>query len=75
MARNTSKTEDDGLTPELRRKLKRLRRRMDRQEAAGGVTPPEQRDQLRRAGGGASGRIVNGQLTIMPGKPRLTVVK
>lgn len=31
--------------------------------------------QLRKAGEGASGRIVNGQFTITPGKPGLTVVK
>jgi len=35
----------------------------------------EQWDQLRKAGEGASGHIVNGEFTIKPGKPRLTVVK
>ncbi len=35
----------------------------------------EQWDLLRKAGEGASGRIVNGEFTITPGKPRLTVVK
>jgi hypothetical protein len=34
-----------------------------------------QLNQLRKAGEGASGTIINGQLTITPGKPRLRVVE
>jgi hypothetical protein len=36
---------------------------------------PEQCDQLHNAGEGASGRILNGEFTITPGKPRLNVIK
>jgi hypothetical protein len=35
----------------------------------------EQLELLRKAGEGTSGRIVNGEFTITPGKPWLTVVK
>jgi hypothetical protein len=35
----------------------------------------EQWDQLRKAGEGATGKIVNGEFTILPGKPRLRLVK
>jgi hypothetical protein len=35
----------------------------------------EQWDQLGKAGDGASGQIVNGEFTIVPGKPRLRLVK
>jgi hypothetical protein len=138
----TTKAKDE-LSPEMRRELKRVHRRMERQEAAGGVIPtpeivnrrtgyvqkfgprrafdgcyvgealaasgcwtedvekalwvlaplaehncgdwtvkdlldvlpvvfreqitPEQWEQLRKAGAGASGRIVNGEFTITPG--------
>jgi hypothetical protein len=36
---------------------------------------PEEFEQIRRAGDGASGQKINGVLTIAPGKPRLTVVE
>jgi hypothetical protein len=147
----TASEAKDELSPEMRRELKRLHRRMRRQEEAGGVIPKpeivnrrtryvqrfgprrafdgayvievlaasscwtedvekalwvlaplaenncgdwtvndllrllpvlfpeqmtqEQFDRLRKAGEGASGTIVNGELTITPGKPRLTVVE
>ncbi len=141
----------DELSPEMRRELKRLHRRMRRQVADGGVTPTpeivnrrtgyvqkfgarrafdgayvgevlaasgcwtedvekalwvlaplaehncgdwtvndllrvlpvafheqvtrEQWDQICKAGEGATGTIVNGEFTIVPGKPRLRLVK